>query len=298
LSDQKTHRRALLEALLVTIIWSSSFVIVKIGLESMGPLTIAGLRYIFGSLILLPFLILRKPSPGPISKNLWLRLILIGISSYTIGNGAIFWGLKFIPATTGSFLMGMIPLLVLFGGAIFLKEIPTRWQISGVFLSLSGSALFFSSGLLPGEPRGLIILVVGLLGIMSFSLLGRGIAKNKELDTLRLTALPLLIGGGVSLVLAFIVEGWPVFTRNSLLIVLWLAVVNTALGYMLYNHSLKELTALEMSMVMNLSHFFTDFIGWLLLGERLSLIQFIGMLVMISGVILVQRWARPKTDDN
>jgi len=291
--QQKRHRMALLEALLVTIIWSSTFVVVKLGLESLGPLTIAGLRYLIGSLMLLPFLFIKKSKTGPISKNLWLRLVLIGISSYTIGNGALFWGLKFIPATTGSFLMGLIPLLVLFGGAIFLKEIPTRWQALGVFLSLFGSALFFSSGLRPGEPKGVIILIIGLLGFMSFSLLGRGIARDKELDTLRLTTLPLLIGGGISLVLAFVIEGWPIFTSQGLLVVAWLAIINTALGYMLYNHSLKQLTALEMNMVMNLSPLFTALLGWIILGENLSPLQIIGMLVMVSGVVLVQMRAMP-----
>jgi probable blue pigment (indigoidine) exporter len=222
-------------------------------------------------------------------------LILIGISAYTIGNGALFWGLKFIPATTGSFLMSMIPLLVLFGGAILLKEIPTRWQIMGVILSLFGSGLFFSSGLMPGEPQGVVILAIGLLGIMAFSLLGRGIARDKQLDTLRLTTLPLIIGGGVSLLLAFAVEGLPLITWTGFLIVSWLAIINTAGGYLLYNHALQELTALEMNMVMNLSPIFTALLGWILLGETLSLIQIIGMLVVIGGVILVQRSANPET---
>jgi drug/metabolite transporter (DMT)-like permease len=290
---KKKNRLAVLEALLVTIIWSSTFVIVKFGLESLGPLTIAGLRYFIGSLVLLPFLIFRKSSSTSISGNLWMRLILIGVSSYTIGNGALFWGLKYIPATTGSFLMGMIPLLVLFGGAIFLKEIPTWWQVVGVLISLVGSVLFFSSGLLPGETKGMIIVAIGLLGFMSFSLLGRGIARDKELDTLRLTILPLMIGGGSSLILAIIVEGWPIFTSQGMMVVAWLAIINTALGYLLYNHSLRDLTALEMNMIMNLSPLFTALLGWIMLGESLSGIQIIGMLVMITGVILVQRGIRP-----
>ncbi|MCK4489421.1 MAG: DMT family transporter [Anaerolineales bacterium] len=134
---------ALGESLLVTLIWASTFVVVKIGLETLGPLTIAGLRYFLGAVVLLPFLIKRQSLKTPISKELWLHLILIGVSAYTIGNGALFWGLKYVPATTGSLLMGLIPLLVLAGGALLLREIPTRWQIFGVFLSLFGSVLFF-----------------------------------------------------------------------------------------------------------------------------------------------------------
>ncbi len=280
---------ALLVALLVTMIWSSSFVIVKFGLETLGPLTIAGLRYSFGAIALAPFFLLNRGKRKPIPKDLWPRLVLIGISSYTIGNGALFWGLKYIPATTGSFLMGLIPLLVMVGGAIFLKEIPTRWQGVGVFISLVGSLIFFSGGLQPGEPLGIAILALGLVGFMAFSLLGRGIAREKSLDTLVLTTVPLIIGGLITMSIALVVEGIPHFTIRSIWVVVWLALVNTSLGYLLYNHALRELTALEMNMVMNLTPLFTAFISWILLGERLTLLQGTGLMVMILGVILVQR---------
>ncbi|MCD4801863.1 MAG: EamA family transporter [Anaerolineales bacterium] len=284
---------ALGESLLVTLIWSSTFVIVKIGLETLGPLTIAGLRYFLGAVVLLPFLIKKQSLKTPISKELWLRLILIGVSAYTIGNGALFWGLKYVPATTGSFLMSLIPLLVLAGGALLLREIPTRWQIFGVLLSLFGSVLFFSSGMSPGEPKGIVIVGVGLIGFLAFSLLGRGIARDGKLDTLTLTALPLAIGGILSMLLALIVEGVPQFTPKSIIVVLFLAVVNTSLGYLLYNHSLRELTALEMNMVLNLSPIFTALLSWVLLGETLGTIQILGMMVVIVGVIFVQRFKDP-----
>ncbi len=284
---------ALGESMLVTLIWSSTFVVVKIGLETLGPLTIAGLRYFLGAVVLLPFLIKRQSLETPISKELWLRLILIGVSAYTIGNGALFWGLKYVPATTGSFLMSLIPLLVLAGGALLLREIPTRWQIFGVLLSLFGSVLFFSSGMSPGEPKGIVIVGVGLIGFLAFSLLDRGIARDGKLDTLTLTALPLAIGGILSMLLALIVEGIPQFTPKSIMIVLFLAVVNTSLGYLLYNHSLRELTALEMNMVLNLSPIFTALLNWVLLGETLSMIQILGMIVVIVGVIFVQRFKSP-----
>jgi len=287
--NKSSRSLALLVALLVTAIWSSTFVIVKFGLESLGPLTIAGLRYSLGAIALAPFFLLKRGKRKPIPKNLWPRLTLIGISSYTIGNGALFWGLKYIPATTGSFIMGLIPLLVMIGGVIFLKEIPTKWQGLGVFISLAGSLIFFSGGLKAGEPLGIAILAMGLVGFMAFSLLGRGIARERSLDTLVLTTVPLIIGGLSTLCIALIVEGIPQFTARSLWVVLWLALVNTSLGYFLYNHALRELTALEMNMVMNLTPLFTALLSWIMLGERLVLIQGIGMAVLILGVILVQR---------
>ncbi len=277
------------ESVLATAIWASSFVFVKIGLDYIGPLTIAGFRYFLAFLVLLPFLVRKGMIRQSISKGLWLRLFAIGVSAYTVGNGALFWGLKYLPATTVSFSMSLSPLIILIGGAVWLKEIPTRWQVFGVIVSLLGSALFFSSGLQSGESVGVVIVFVGLIGFMLFGILGREIAKAKQLDTLTLTTVPLAIGGGFLLLIAFPLEGMPLITTKSVGIVLWLAIVNTALAYVLYNHSLQILTALEMNVMLNLAPLGTALLAWWLLGERLGFVQIIGMIVMIIGVIFVQR---------
>ena len=286
---EKRRIIAIGESILATAIWASSFVLVKIGLDYIGPLTIAGLRYFLGFLVLLPFLVRRGVSTQSISKGLWLRMFVIGISAYAIGNGALFLGLIYLPATSVSFLMSLSPLFILAAGTAWLNETPTRWQVVGVVVSLIGSALFFSLGLHSGEPVGIAIVLVGMIGFTFFGILGRGIAREKQVDTLTLTTIPLGIGGGVLLLIALPVEGLPVFSPTSIGIVLWLAVVNTAFAYVLYNHSLQVLTALEMNVVLNLAPLGTALLAWWFLGERLAFIQILGMIIMIIGVIFVQR---------
>ena len=175
------------------------------------------------------------------------------------------------------------------GAAAWLKEIPTRWQAFGVIVSLFGSALFFSSGLQSSESLGILIVFIGQAGFMLFGILGREIAKAKQLDTLTLTTIPLAIGGGFLLLIAFPLEGMPLVSTKSMGIVLLLAVVNTALAYILYNHSLQILTALEMNVMLNLTPLGTALLAWWLLSERLDFAQMIGMVVMIVGVIFVQQ---------
>lgn len=287
--EKPSRTAAIVEGVLATLIWASSFVFVKIGLEYMGPLTIAGLRYFLASLLLLPFLISREYTSRPSTSSIWVRLFLIGFSAYAIGNGAMFWGLKYIPATTGSFMMSFSPLLILLASAVWLKEIPTRLQILGVVVALIGSVLFFSSGLHVGEPLGLAIVGVGLIGFLFFGILGREVARDQKVDTLTLTAIPLAFGGGLLLLVALPLEGMPAFSVTGWGIVLWLAVINTAVAYILYNHSLQVLTALEMNVMLNLSPLGTALMAWLLLDERLSFIQIIGMVTTIIGVVMVQR---------
>ena len=287
---------ALFETLLVTFLWASSFVLVKLALTEIGPLTTAGLRYFIAFLVLSPFLIRRRCAMRMMKPRTWLVLLFIGLGAYTIGNGAFFWGLKYLPATMTSFLMSVNPILILLAGIWWLKEVPTRLQVVGVGVCLAGSVLFFFNGLKADEPLGLLITSVGLLGFAVFGILSRAVAREKQVDTLILTAIPLGFGGGILLLLAIIFEGVPHLSLRVGGILLWLALANTAVAYMLYNHSLRILTALEMNVMLNLSPLGTALLAWILLGERVTLLQLAGMVVVIIGVVLVQQRTRRRLE--
>jgi O-acetylserine/cysteine efflux transporter len=283
-----TRTRAIAEGLVANLIWASSFVLVKIALEDIEPLTAAGMRFFLAFVILLPFMLRKKKLRLPRSLGVWSRLFLLGLCSYTVGNGALFWGLIYLPAVTASFLMSLLPLMIMFTGSIWLREIPGRWQILGVLVGLSGSALFFSPGLEPGEPLGIILVGVALLAFLVFGILGREMARDRVVDTLSLTAIPLAFGGGLLLLIGIIVEGLPGFSLLAWLIIIWLAMINTSFAYFIYNRSLQVLTALEMNVLLNLGPFGTALLAWILLGETLSLVQILGMMVVVAGVIIVQ----------
>ncbi len=290
-TEKPTRFVAIAEALLVNVIWASTFILIKIGLRDLGPLTLSGLRYFVGFLILLPLVMRNRRAARVWTPRLWMRLILIGVAAYVIGNGALFWALQFIPATTGSFILSLLPLPVLFVGIVWLKEIPTRWQFAGIAVAVVGSVLFFSPGLGAGEPLAVAVAVFGLIGFVLFGILGREVARDRQVDTLSLTAVPLAIGGGLALAIALLTEGAPRFSPTSLVVVVWLAAINTALGYILYNHSLQVLTALEMNMLNDLAPLITAALAWLFLGEKVEPIQIVGIVTVITGVVLVE-WGR------
>lgn len=281
-----SHTLALLEALLVSMVWGSSFILVKIALTELGPLTIGGLRYFIGFACLLPFM---RRGSFTLTRDQWLRMFLLGISAYTLANGAMFWSLRYLPATTGSFLMSLITVTIVFGGIFWLREIPNRIQTIGICIVLAGMALFFSPGLQSGEPVGLAIFMLALLGFTLFTLLSRLTVVARQVNTLTLTALPLAMGGGLLLAVAMPFEGMPNASLRTWGLVLFLAAVNTALGYMLYNHALQSLQAFELNVVLNLSPIWTALLGWVLLGEALGGTQWAGVLVVVAGTMLVQK---------
>lgn len=278
---------AILECVLFTLIAGSTLVFGKKALDYLGPLTTIGLRYLAAFVVLLPFMF-RHGRATRFSPHLWFRFFLIGLNLYVVGNGTLFWGLRYIPATTASLLLSPIPVLVLFAGIVWLHEIPTRLQVAGVAIAVIGSTLFFSHGLKAGEPLGIVIVAVGLAGNAASGILGRQIAREQKTDTLVLTAVPLAFGSGILVPMAFLIEGLPRFSITGWGIVLALAIVNTACAYVLYNDALRVLAAFEQSAMLNLTPLVTAIWAWLLLSERLSIVQIVGMVTVVVGVLTVQ----------
>jgi drug/metabolite transporter (DMT)-like permease len=278
---------AVSECMLFTLIAGSTLVLAKIALDYLGPLTITGVRYLLAFLLLLPF-VLHRSRLTYLSLQMWVRFFLIGLSLYVVGNGALFWGLQYVPATTASLLLSFIPLLVLIAGIRRLDEIPTRWQVVGVVIAITGGILFFQPGRNVGAPLGIAIVTIGLAGNAAFGILGRTIARVQQVDTLTLTAVPLAFGSSLLLPIAVSIEGLPRCPLVGWAIVVGLAVVNTACAYGLYNHALSVLPAFELSAILNLTPLVTAAWAWLLLSERLSIIQFAGVVAVILGVLVVQ----------
>jgi len=288
---KSTRLLAITEGLLLTIIWASSFVFIKMGLVYLKPMTLAGIRYFLAFMLLLPMMARHGGLKSNSVRGHWMTLFLMGLCAYTIGNGTLFWGLKYLPATTGSFLFGLVPLPVLFLGILWLKEMPKRWQVMGLFITLGGSALFFSPGLSAKEPFAVGVVSLGVLSFSLYGILSRKLAKQGDVGIIPLTAIPLGFGGGLLLLLSLITEGMFSLSLAGLAVILWLAVINTVFAYLLYYHSLRVLTALELHVLLNLSPLGTAILAGLILGERLTPIQIIGMVMVVIGVTFVQ-WRR------
>jgi len=294
IADKPSRVVALIESALVILIWASSYVIIRLGVgeqKIIGPLTLAGIRYTLGALILFPFMF-RVGNPfRSLSPSVWQRLFWLGVSSYTIANGALYWALQYISSTTSSFILSLVPLMMLFASTIFLNERPTRQQVLGVLISIAGSMVFFARGFEGNELTGVIVVSIGTLGFVAFGVLGRGLARSGQTDALTMSALPLFFGGGITLIIALISEGVPNLSLYAWGIIFWLAIINTAFAYTLYNHSLRVLTAVEMGAMRNSSPLWTALFAWVLLGEVVKVEQLIGIVVVIVGVTMVQ-WKR------
>jgi drug/metabolite transporter (DMT)-like permease len=279
-------------ACFVTFLWSTSYVLIKVGFQGDLPaLTFAGLRYVVAWVCLLP-LMLADPTSRKAIQQLtlfkWGQLFLLGIIVYTITQGTQFISLSILPAATVSLLLSLTPLLVAFASAWLLHEPTTLTQWGGIILACGGVILYFFPFALPNAAFvAITIALVGVCANAAAAVLGRQVNRQR-LPTLVVTGISMGIGSLVLLGTGFTVQGIGSLSSSHWLLIGWLAVVNTALAFTLWNRTLQTLSAVESSVINGLMLPQIALLAWLFLGETLTLRQIIGLALVLAGTLLVQ----------
>ena len=297
--ENSSHSRSVFIALFVTFLWSTSWVFIKLGLRAAIPaLTFAGLRYALAFLCLLP-LLLRRPADLAALRRLpragWLRLLLLGLLLYSANQGAQFVGLAHLPSITVNLLLSLTSILVTGLGIWLLRETPTRVQWLGVGIFVAGVAVYFFPLELPQEQFfGLAVVMGGVVASAVASLIGRAVNRAGVLSPLAITTTSMGIGAAVLLAAGIALQGLPPLSPTSWLLIAWLAVVNTAFAFTLWNHTLRELSAMESSIVNNMMMVQIPVLAWLFLGEGIGLKAGIGFAIAGVGILIVQLRRLPR----
>jgi drug/metabolite transporter (DMT)-like permease len=285
------HLKAVLQALLVTFLWSTSWVFIKFGLADIPALTFAGLRYSLAFLCLLP-LALRPAHREPLRYLTgwgWARLVGLGLIFYTVTQGAQFLGLAYLPAITTNLLLSFTTIVVSFLGIVFLRERPTLLQWAGTGLYLLGVLIFFYPTSIPvSQIFGLIVVLVGVLANALSAILGRYINRQGDLSPLAVTVVSMGIGAAVLLSIGLITQGLPRLSLLNWAIIGWLAIANTAFAFTLWNQTMRLLSAFESSIINNMMLVQIPILALLFLGEQITWREGSGMILAGTGIIIVQ----------
>jgi len=277
-------------ALLVTLLWSSSYILVKIGLQNLPPLTFAGMRYFVGFLSLV---VLHRLQGGTLPRGLprptWRALIGLGIVAFAISPGAIFLSLSLLPVITANLVFQAgIPILVAFSGGLFLGERTTGRQWLGVALTVFGVYLTFPAELAGSEVAGILLALLAAAGGAASNLLTRFVMRDSHLRAQDVTMITVGIGSVLLLAVGLAVEPTPTLNTTSIVLLLWLGIANTALAFTLWNFALRTLRALEAGVIATAQVIEVTLLAWWLLDEPLSPARLIAALIIVAGVILVQ----------
>jgi drug/metabolite transporter (DMT)-like permease len=289
--NKKTHIVSILQALLVTFLWSTSFIIIKWGLIEIPPITFAGLRYLIAFICFVPFVI--RPKYITEMRNLspvqWKKLILLGLVFYTFTQGAQFMGLSLLPSVTVSLMLNFTPLIVALLGIIFLNEKPTPLQWFGSLIFILGIiTYFFPISLAGSKGFGILVMFFGVLANAGSAIIGRDINRTKSISPIVVTFISMGVGASILFAVGIGMNGIPVISLKTFLFLIWLAVINTAFAFTLWNLTLRTLTAMESSIINGTMLVQIALLAWYFNDEFISLKEGVGMVIAAFGAVLVQ----------
>ncbi|UCE13354.1 MAG: EamA family transporter [Candidatus Heimdallarchaeota archaeon] len=300
----KDYLIVLVEALFVTILWSSSWVIIKFGLEEVPPILFAGLRYSLGAFVLFIFIITKEDHRHTIkiqSKRWWILIAAYGIFFIAITQGGQFIALKLLPAITVSFVLNLTPFLVIFLSIILLKENPSRLELFFFLMAFIGLVFYF----LPIDfsrvsVLALLVIFAEVISNAFSSILGRAVNRTKSTPPVIVTGLSMAIGSIILLLVGIGIDGiYLIFSLSllSVFYIVWLAVVNTAIAFTIWNRVMQKLRAMDISIINSTMLPQIVILSMIFLGEMPLLKEWLGLGLIGISTLLVQ-FTQARRDSN
>ncbi len=286
-------KRTTLVWLLLGVIWGSTWLFIKLGLEDLPPFSLAGLRFFLAAAIMWGYLVIRRIRL-PRSRGDWMLLTATGLLTFGLDYGLIFWGENHISAGLTSILFSTMPLFVLVLAHFMVPaERMTRRKLAGILVGIGGVALIFSRQLAVTDSLamwGAVAILAGAAFAAVSSVLVRrygGHIAPAVLTTVQMTVgcLPLLLIG-------FTLEGSPTsfhWTPIAWTSLLYMAVIGSAVAFVLLYWLLKQIGAVRSVLIIPFSTVVAVILGIVVLGEAFTWRTGVGGLLVILGLLAASR---------
>jgi drug/metabolite transporter (DMT)-like permease len=291
--ETKTLDYALLT--LLALIWASAFFNIKIATYSYGPLTIAFLRIFFGALPVILLCKIKKIKIEAFSKD-WYWFATIGIINLVIPFFLIAYGVQKVQSNLAAILMASTPLSATLLAHFFTKNEKFNLIKSfGVLIGFSGIVFLFSDSILINKSNFISALLI-LCGSTFYVIGGLLTLKISNKKNENVTA-SILIWGSLVLfpITVFVEQPWNLSPRlDSTLSLIYLGVFSTGIAWLLRFYILKHNGLVFQSQVAYLIPIFGVILGFLILGEVITMRVIISLIAVIIGIYIVKKGSKTK----
>ena len=270
----------------VTLIWGSTFVLVKDVLNQISPMVLLAARFAFGVVALaLVLLLLRRWRGFTMRELAWGSLV--GVALWA-GYAFQTVGMQWTTASNAGFLTGMSVALVPILGVPILKQIPSRWAWVGVVLAITGLAMLslrFDEGLSMSIGD---LLVLGCAVAFTFQIVLISYVAHFG-DPVRLTLVQVLVAGVLSAASALLFER-PVsgLSADVWLGIAFLGIVVTALTIVVMMTVQRFTPAAHAALIFTLEPVFAAIFGIWLQGDRLTAVGWSGAALILAGMLVAE----------
>ena len=284
----------------VCLIWGTTYLAIRVALETIPPALIGAIRFIIAGALLAAFLRMRRVSlPAPAQ---WPGLALVGILLIGVGNGMVIVAEQWVPSglaavviATTPFWMAAIEALVPGGERL------SRRSAAGMSIGFAGVVLLLWPDLTVGGNLGrqfllgLVALQLAELGWSSGTAYSKRHAQHEHAAAA--AAVQMLCGGGAMLVVAMIRGEWSDlrFSPRSAGAELYLIVAGSLVAFPAYTYALKHLPVSTVSLYAYVNPVIAVLLGAVLLGEPFGIRIVIASALVLLGVSVVRGWMGKRT---
>lgn len=281
--------------ILLSVIWGSAFMLVKVSLEEVPPLTLVAGRLAGGALFLVVAILVTGRSLIQ-SRQAWAAFALLGVVTNVFPFTMLAWGQQHIDSSLAAILVATMPLSTVIFAHYLIRERLTIDRAVGVLVGFAGVFVLIGGDLrdlADSSTLGQLAVIGGVVGYGIGTVLARRFLQDA--DPVVVAAGQMLVGAAIMAPVALAVDQ-PFDLAISVKVGLaWvtLGVVSSAIAYLFFYWLLRRVTATQASMVSYLIPITAVILGALVLDERLAATSFAGLALIIAGVWVVNgggRW--------
>ena len=274
---------------LISVIWGSTWLAIKIGLESIPPFLGAGLRFAVASLVLFSIIRIRKLTI-PFTRDAKKVYFSLGVLSFSTAYALVYWGEQYISSGLSSILFASFPFWVAIFSHLMLRNERLDWYKSaGIIVGFVGLLVIFAVDLRwsEGESVAGIVAVVASTIFQAYSLI---LVKKygQSIDPFVMNFVGMSLGCLILLGLGLSLEANRTLSWNASAIgsILYLAVIGSVLTFVTYYWLLKRIEAVYLALTSFINPVVAVILGAMVLGEALNTAVFAGAMLVLAGILL------------
>jgi drug/metabolite transporter (DMT)-like permease len=281
--------KVILAYIAICTIWGSTWLVIKIGLETMTPLLSASLRFILAGIILFGIIKARK-IPVPLNKNTFWFFLVVSLTSFSIPFGLVYWGEQQVSSGLTSILFAVFPFCVAIMSSIFLpNEKLNAAKISGIILGFTGIVVIFFNDVEFGTGT---LQVIGMSAIVLSALMQSFSAVTikkygHDISPFVVSFLPMSIAGVLLLIGSFLFEDHSTvqFSSTAIFSILYLALFGSITTFVSYFWLLKRVEVVLLSLTSFVTPIIAVVLGVIILNEHVSSQLLIGSAFVLGGIL-------------
>ncbi|MGB5287724.1 MAG: EamA family transporter [Ignavibacteriaceae bacterium] len=272
---------------ILCFIWGSTWIAIRIGLESLTPLFSAGIRFSIASIFI--YILIRIKDISIQTDRVSVRLyLLMGFFSFVIPFGLVYWAEQFVPSGMAAVLFAVYPFwVVIFSYIRMPGESIGFYKIFGTLLGFAGIVIIFSDSF-SGDITSYLI---GMFAVVLSGTMQAWIAVSikkfgHHLHPLSMNFIPMVIAGFFMVLIAFFTEDLTTIRidENAVLSILYLAFFGSVVTFTSFYWLIKHINLVILSLIAFITPIVALILGYIFYGEELSSRHFIGTALVLTGV--------------